>query len=59
MLSESVADCFRTLDMAGYERLNVEGRGCFRMPFEISKFLSVAEQALGERLTLAGKAVAA
>ena len=59
MLSEGVADRFRTLDTTGYERLNLEGRGCFRMPFAISKFLSLAEQALGAKLTLAGKAVCA
>ena len=57
MLSDGVADRFRTLDTAGYERLNVEGRGYFRMPFEISKLISTVEQTLGARFTLAGKAV--
>ena len=59
LVSESAAERFPVQEVAGYESLNVEGRGRFRLPLEISKLISITEQALGARFRLAGRAVSA
>ena len=57
LLSETAAERFRAREIAAYEKVEVEGRGRFRLPFEISKLISMTEADLGTRLTLAGKVV--
>lgn len=60
LVSESTAERFPSREIAGYETLSVEGRGRFRLPFEISKLISITQQALGGAMfRLAGKAVSA
>lgn len=59
LVSESAVDRFSMLGIAGFEKLNVEGRGRFRLPFEVSKLISITERALGAGFRLAGKAVSA
>lgn len=59
LVSESAVDRFRMLEISGFEKLNVEGRGRFRLPFEVSKLISITERALGAGFRLAGKAVSA
>lgn len=59
LLSEDFANRFRASELADYEKLQVAGRGSFRMPFKLADLIATTERILGGKFTLAGKAVMA
>jgi cytosine/adenosine deaminase-related metal-dependent hydrolase len=59
LVSEALAERFPLEQLGEYERIGVEGRGSWRLPFPMANLIAATRRALGGELRLAGRAVSA